>query len=119
VKAQEFYEKRGGGAIVLARFLPVVRTFAPIVAGIVGMNFSKFVLYNILGAFLWAGSLITLGYLLGENAWVQRNLEYVMLGIVVIVTASVILKAFTGNKNKEKFIVPATKVYTNKDSDLN
>lgn len=60
VKAQEFYEKRGGGAIVLARFLPVVRTFAPIVAGIVNMDFKKFVIYNILGAVIWAGSLMTL-----------------------------------------------------------
>ena len=119
VKAQEFYEKRGGGAIVLARFLPIVRTFAPIVAGIVGMNFSKFVLYNVLGAFLWAGSLITLGYLLGENPWVQQNLEYVILGIVVIATAPVILKAITGSKKKEKVVAPRSGVYTKKDSELN
>lgn len=96
VKAQEFYEKRGGGAIVLARFLPVVRTFAPIVAGIVKMDFKKFVIYNILGAVIWAGSLMTLGYLLGENPWVQRNLEFVILGIVLLATAPVILKAVVG-----------------------
>lgn len=96
VKAQEFYEKRGGGAIVLARFLPVVRTFAPIVAGIVKMDFKKFVIYNILGAVVWAGSLMTLGYLLGENPWVQRNLEFVILGIVLLATAPVILKAVVG-----------------------
>ncbi|MDR2281742.1 MAG: VTT domain-containing protein [Sphingobacterium sp.] len=96
VKAQEFYEKRGGGAIVLARFLPVVRTFAPIVAGIVNMDFKKFVIYNILGAVIWAGSLMTLGYLLGENPWVQRNLEFVILGIVLVATAPVILKALVG-----------------------
>ncbi|MEZ0454574.1 DedA family protein [Sphingobacterium thalpophilum] len=101
LKAQEFYEKRGGGAIVLARFLPVVRTFAPIVAGIVDMEFRKFVLYNILGAIIWAGSLVTLGYLLGENPWVQENLELVILAIVLIATAPVIVKAFTG-KNKTK-----------------
>ncbi len=96
VKAQEFYEKRGGGAIVLARFLPVVRTFAPIVAGIVNMDFKKFVIYNILGAVIWTGSLMTLGYLLGENPWVQRNLEFVILGIVLVATAPVILKALVG-----------------------
>ena len=96
VKAQEFYKKRGGGAIVLARFLPVVRTFAPIVAGIVNMDFKKFVIYNILGAVIWAGSLMTLGYLLGENPWVQRNLEFVILGIVLVATAPVILKALVG-----------------------
>lgn len=97
-KAQEFYEKRGGGAIVLARFLPVVRTFAPIVAGIVGMNFRKFVFYNVMGGIIWVGSLVTLGYLLGENPWVQRNLEYVILGIVVLATAPVIMKLFTGKR---------------------
>jgi len=97
-KAQEFYEKRGGGAIILARFLPIVRTFAPIVAGIVEMDFKKFALYNIIGGVIWVGSLVTLGYLLGENPWVQRNLEYVILAIVVLATAPVIIKLFTGKK---------------------
>ncbi|RKE55688.1 DedA family protein [Sphingobacterium detergens] len=100
-KAQEFYEKRGGGAIVLARFLPIVRTFAPIVAGIVGMEFRKFVLYNVIGAVVWAGSLVTLGYLLGENVWVKENLELVIIVIVLIATAPVIIKAFT-SKDKAK-----------------
>lgn len=99
-KAQEFYEKRGGGAIILARFLPIVRTFAPIVAGIVEMDFRKFALYNIVGAVIWVGTLVTLGYLVGENPWVQRNLEYVILGIVVLATAPVILKVFTNKKKR-------------------
>jgi membrane-associated protein len=94
-RAQEFYEKRGGGAIILARFLPVVRTFAPIVAGIVEMDIRKFSLYNILGAIIWVGTLVTLGYLLGENPWVQQNLEYVIMGIVVLATAPVLSKLFT------------------------
>ena len=101
VKAQEFYEKQGGGAIILARFLPLVRTFAPIVAGIVAMDFRKFMLYNIIGAIIWAGSLVTLGFLLGENPWVQRNLELVILAIVLVATAPVILKAFTGKPKTE------------------
>lgn len=99
-RAQEFYEKRGGVAIILARFLPVVRTFAPIVAGIVEMDFKKFAFYNVLGGILWVGSLVTLGYLLGENDWVQRNLEYVILGIVVAATAPVLVKMVTGKKKK-------------------
>ncbi|GAA4179375.1 DedA family protein [Sphingobacterium ginsenosidimutans] len=102
-KAQEFYEKRGGAAIVLARFLPIVRTFAPIVAGIVGMEFRKFVLYNVIGAVVWAGSLVTLGYLLGENIWVKENLELVIIVIVLIATAPVIIKAFT-SKDKAKIV---------------
>jgi len=97
-KAEEFYHKRGGGAIVLARFLPIVRTFAPIIAGIVKMDIKKFALYNILGAVIWVGTLMTAGYLLGENAWVKRNLEYVILGIVLLATAPVLVNAFTGKK---------------------
>ncbi len=97
-RAEEFYQKRGGGAIILARFLPVVRTFAPIVAGIVGMDFKKFAIYNVVGAIIWVGSLVTLGYLVGENPWVQRNLEYVILAIVVLATAPVAVKLFTGKK---------------------
>ena len=100
-RAQEFYEKRGGAAIILARFLPVVRTFAPIVAGIVEMDIRKFALYNVIGGVLWVGSLATLGYLLGENEWVQRNLEYVILGIVVAATAPVLVKMITGKGKKE------------------
>ncbi|WP_257667981.1 DedA family protein [Parapedobacter tibetensis] len=97
-RAQEFYHKRGGMAIIFARFLPVVRTFAPIVAGIVEMDFKKFALYNIIGGILWVGSLVTLGYLLGENEWVQRNLEYVIIGIVVLATAPVLVRMITGKK---------------------
>ncbi|MBE8720713.1 DedA family protein [Sphingobacterium pedocola] len=97
-KAQAFYKKQGGVAIILARFLPVVRTFAPIVAGIVGMDFKKFVFYNVLGGVIWVSSLVTLGYLLGENAWVQRNLEYVILGIVILATAPVMIKMITGKR---------------------
>lgn len=99
-KAQEFYDQRGGAAIILARFLPVVRTFAPIVAGIVEMDFKKFALFNILGGILWVGSLVTLGYLLGENEWVQHNLEYVIMGIVIAATAPVVIKMLTGRKKR-------------------
>ncbi|MGK6351083.1 DedA family protein [Parapedobacter sp. DT-150] len=98
LRAQEFYHKRGGVAIILARFLPVVRTFAPIVAGIVEMDFKKFALYNVVGGILWVGSLVTLGYLLGENEWVQENLEYVIMGIVVLATAPVLVNMITGKK---------------------
>ncbi len=110
-KAQEFYERQGGTAIILARFLPIVRTFAPIVAGIVGMDFRKFAFYNITGAVLWVASLVTLGYLLGENAWVQQNLEYVILGIVLLATAPVIIKAVFGKKQTIKTNAIAEKVH--------
>lgn len=97
-QAKEFYEKKGGGAIVLARFLPIVRTFAPIIAGVVGMDRKKFSFYNILGSFAWVGSIVGAGFLLGENVWVQQNLEKIILLIVVLTTAPLIIKAISGRK---------------------
>lgn len=99
LKAEEFYHRKGGGAIILARFLPIVRTFAPIVAGIVKMDFKKFAFYNMIGSVIWVGSLVTLGYMLGENVWVKNNLEYVIIAIVLIATAPVLLKFLFGKKD--------------------
>lgn len=90
--AKGFYKKKGGFAILIARFLPVVRTFIPIVGGIVKMNFKKFMFFNILGAVLWVGIITTLGFVLGENPWVQANLEWTLLALVALVTAPVIFK---------------------------
>jgi len=98
VQAKAFYDKRGGGAIVLARFLPVVRTFAPIAAGMVRMNPAKFSVYNIIGSFLWAGSIVSAGFMLGENAWAKENLEKIIIGIVLITTVPVVLKLLIGKK---------------------
>lgn len=99
-QAREFYEKKGGGAIVLARFLPIVRTFAPIIAGVVEMNPRKFSFYNIVGSLAWVGSILTAGYLLGENAWAKQNLEKIIIGIVVLTTAPVAIKMLKGRKKK-------------------
>jgi len=96
--AHTFYEKKGGGAIIIARFLPVVRTFAPIVAGVVHMNRKKFILFNIIGAVLWISSLTTLGFALGENAWIKEQLEWIILGLVLITTLPVAFKMFFGKK---------------------
>ena len=95
IQARAFYDRKGGGAIVLARFVPVVRTFAPVIAGIVKMNAGKFSFYNILGSFLWAGSIVTAGFLLGENEWVKSHLEWIVIGIVVAATAPVAIKMIT------------------------
>ncbi len=101
LQAKEFYDKKGGAAIVLARFLPIIRTFAPIVAGAVKMNTGKFTLYNITGSFLWVISIVTAGFVLGENAWVKQNLETIIIGIVLITTAPVILKLIASRKKKD------------------
>ena len=97
-QAKEFYDKKGGVAIVLARFLPIVRTFAPIVAGFVNMDFKKFFVYNVIGSIAWVFSMTMCGYLLGENAWVKDNLEKIIIIIIFITTAPVLYKMFFGKK---------------------
>lgn len=87
-RAEAFYQKHGPKTIVIARFVPVVRTFAPIVAGISHMHYRTFVIYNMLGGFLWAVGLTYLGYLAGNV--IERygiNIEYVILGIIFISVA--------------------------------
>lgn len=98
IQAQEFYERRGSGTIILARFLPVVRTFAPIVAGVVNMDRKKFMFYNIVGSLAWVGSMTLAGYFMGENEWVKHNFEKIVIGIVVITTGPVIVKMFFSKK---------------------
>ncbi|MCU0416508.1 MAG: VTT domain-containing protein [Cytophagaceae bacterium] len=84
LKAQSFYEKHGPQTIIMARFVPIVRTFAPFVAGIGTMNYRKFVIYNIIGALIWVLGILIAGYFLGEIEWVKKNLEKVILLIVGI-----------------------------------
>lgn len=100
IQAQEFYERRGGGAIIIARFMPIVRTFAPVVAGIVKMDFRKFSFFNIVGSFIWVGVLVTAGYLLGENVWIKNNLEKIIILIVLIATAPLLVKMLKGFRKK-------------------
>lgn len=96
--ARDFYEKHGGGAIVFARFLPIIRTFAPIVAGIVRMEKSKFGLYNIIGSVSWVLSMMFAGHYLYKFFLSQygfdlkERLEYIVLGIVLVTTAPVLIR---------------------------
>ncbi|MEA3078525.1 MAG: rane-associated protein [Actinomycetota bacterium] len=83
-KAQGYFDRYGSKTIVLARFVPVVRTFAPIVAGAGSMPYRTFLTFNVLGGFLWACGVTTLGYFLGEVSWVRHNLELAILGIVAL-----------------------------------
>jgi membrane-associated protein len=84
MKAHEFYEKYGGRAIILARFVPIVRTFAPFVAGVGSMTYTKFSLYNVSGAILWVGLFIGGGYYFGGLEIVQKNMKLVILGIIIV-----------------------------------
>jgi len=82
--AHEFYEKYGGKTIILARFVPIVRTFAPFVAGIGKMTYAHFALYNITGAILWVGIVMAAGRLFGGIPWVKSHFEAVLVAIIVI-----------------------------------
>ncbi|MDZ4755594.1 MAG: DedA family protein [Phycisphaerae bacterium] len=84
VRTQAFFEKYGAKAIVLARFVPIVRTFAPFVAGVGSMNYSTFLVYNVVGAAVWIGLFLGAGYLFGNLPWVKENFSKVILIIIVV-----------------------------------
>ena len=83
-KTHAFYDKHGGKTLVISRFLPLFRTFAPFVAGIGAMSYARFTLFNLIGAVSWVGSLTLAGYFFGNLPWVQKNLSVVILGIIAI-----------------------------------
>ena len=83
-KTEAFYEKHGGKTVLLARFLPILRTFAPFVAGIGRMFYSRFVLFSIAGAIVWINSLVLAGYFFGNIPLIKNNLTLVVLGIIVL-----------------------------------
>jgi membrane-associated protein len=105
LKAKDFYERYGKATIFLAKFLPIVRTFAPIIAGIVKMEKSTFILYNILGSLAWVISMMLGGYYL--QTWIhkefgfslQDHIEPITIGIILITTLPVLYKIFFGKKN--------------------
>lgn len=84
VKTHAFYEKHGGKTLVISRFLPLFRTFAPFVAGIGAMSYSKFQLFNLAGAAGWVISLCLAGYWLGNLPWVKANLSLIIVGIIIV-----------------------------------
>lgn len=84
MEAQAFYEKHGGKTIIFARFIPIIRTFAPFVAGVGSMKLSLFTFYNLISALLWIGSLLTLGYFLGSIPIVKNNFTLVIYTIIIL-----------------------------------
>ena len=108
LKAHVFYEKHGAVAVIAARFLPIVRTFAPIVAGIVGMRRGKFMVYNIIGAVAWSFSLVFMGHYLDKlfieqfGIDLKKHLELIVLFIVLITTAPILIKLFMPSKENNE-----------------
>lgn len=84
LKTQAFFERHGGKTVILARFMPFARTFAPFVAGVGAMNYPRFLAYNVIGAGAWVGSFIVLGYFFGNLPVVKENFTLVILGIIVV-----------------------------------
>ena len=83
-RTHAFYERYGGMTVIIARFLPFVRTFAPFVAGVAHMNRARFSLYNVVGGLVWVVSLTGLGYLIGNTAWVKQHFEWVTLAMIIV-----------------------------------
>ncbi|MFO1303754.1 MAG: DedA family protein [Burkholderiales bacterium] len=83
-RTQAFYDKYGAITIVIGRFVPIIRTFAPFLAGVAGMSYRRFLAYNVVGAIVWVASLVYAGYVFGNIPWVKDNLSFIVIGIVVV-----------------------------------
>lgn len=98
-QAHAFYERYGGITIILARFMPFIRTFAPFVAGVAEMTRSKFTAYNIIGALIWVVGLVGAGYLFGNLPWVQANLSKIIWALIIIPCLIAIFGAWKARRN--------------------
>jgi len=83
-RTQAFYDKYGGVTIIIGRFIPIIRTFAPFLAGVAGMDYRRFFAFNVVGGILWVGLLVYAGYVFGNIPWVKDNLTWIVIGIVVV-----------------------------------
>lgn len=100
-KTHVFFEKHGTKAIIMARFVPIVRTFSPFAAGIAEMNYKKFVSFDVLGGALWIGSLTIAGYLLGEVEFIRKHIDLVCLGIIFVSVLPIIIGYFKDKNAKQ------------------
>lgn len=101
-KTQEFYAKHGGKAIILARFIPIIRTFAPFVAGIGTMKYRKFIAYNIVGGIAWVAIFTFLGYFFGNIEFVKKNFELVIFAIIFISFIPPVLEVIKARKESKE-----------------
>lgn len=92
-RTHRFYEKYGGFTIVICRFVPIVRTFAPFLAGVGAMTYRSFFSFNVIGAAAWVGSLAYAGYLFGNIPWVKDNLAWIVVGIVIVSLLPILVRS--------------------------
>jgi len=99
-RARDFFARYGARSIVLARFVPVVRTFTPIVAGASQMHYRTFLLYNVVGGTLWGCGITILGYFLGQVAFVKNNIEFILIGIVAVSVLPIGIEVLRGRRHR-------------------
>lgn len=103
-KAHDFFEKHGPKTVLLARFVPIVRTFAPIVAGVGDMKYRTFVTYNVLGALVWAVGVTSLGHVLGNVEFIREHIEIAIIFIVLLSLMPVFIEVYRARKHKSALI---------------
>lgn len=99
---QRFYNRNGGKTLILGRFLPIIRTFAPILAGVIKVEFKKFMIYNFVGAIAWIGLLASVGYYLGTYIWVQKNIGFIVIALIIITLIPLIITYIKEKKVRDK-----------------
>ncbi|MBX7109772.1 MAG: VTT domain-containing protein [Chitinophagales bacterium] len=102
IMADKFYQKYGPTALILGRFLPVIRTFAPILSGVIRVDFRKFFLFSVIGAIVWVLPLVTAGFFLGTQPVVRDNLEYIIIGMVIVFTGPIIIRFIRESRKLKK-----------------
>lgn len=106
MRAHAFYEKYGGRAVVLARFVPIIRTFAPFVAGVGTMTYRKFFFYNVFGAILWVSLFLGAGYFFGNLPFVKSNMKVIILAIIIVSVLPIIWEWWKARKNPPATFTP-------------
>lgn len=103
IRAHEFYDRHGGKTIVIARFMPIIRTFAPVVAGMGGMQYSRFIAYNVVGGVAWVWSMLLTGYFLGRYVpGIAQHIELVIVAVVILSILPALIGRFQASQPSEK-----------------